>query len=618
MVDPQGDQHSCHSRVFAALDGLQQVGDALLRHAVHREDLLFLFLQEVQVRNVHDQAPFDQGQPQLPSHALDVHGALADEVLQQPHQLGGAGPVATVGHRLALRPYDLMPAAGTVGGHLEVCLVARTPPRDCADDLRNHLPCPLDHDPVAHHEALGPYVVLVVQRGLFDGRPPDVHRLQDGVGVHASGPAHVHPYLQEACDRLGGGELVRHGPAGLPADDSQVAAKVEAVYLDHDPVAVVVQVLHLLEPLPIVVDNLLRRVRQRVVPVDLEAQPCQVGQGVPVVVEDVELGVAQPVDEDVQGPLRGAGRVQLAQGARGGVSRIGVGWQALGDSLLVEPSELGLGEVDLAPDLEDPGRGVSQDPERYALDGPEIQGHVLTGDAVAPGGAAHEDAVLVGEGYRQAIVLQLAHHVEGAGLQQVGRPGVPGHELAGVEGVGEAVHGDRVPHLGEPLGGLGADTLRRRLRRNQFRVLLLQAAQLPQQRVVLGVAYGRLIQDVVEVVVAVQLLPEIGRPLGGFQVCHVAASVVISHAEPLSLSIVSGMLRSVKRARQKSCVEDQRIVGSRLVDGQAPSIQSSQSTKDTKFSGTRGAAVLKTNKQGQYDAVATSAPPASNSQRVAQ
>ena len=263
--------------------------------------------------------------------------------------------------------------------------------------------------------------------------------------------------------------------------------------------------------------------RQGVVGVDLEAQFLQVGQGIPVVVGDGELGVAEAVHEDVQRPLGGAGRVQLSQGAGRGVSGVGVGRQVSGRPLFVELLELRLGEVHLASDLEGPGRDLFEHSQRYAFDGAKVQRDVLSDDPVTPGGAADEDAVLVGQGDGQAVVLELAHHVEVVGLQQVRCPGVPRHELLVVEGVGQAEQRDQMLDFGEPLGGLGPHSLRGRIGRNQLGMLLLQPAKLVHQRVVPGVADLRLIEHVVQVIVPVQLLSEGFYPFWYVCACHRAA-----------------------------------------------------------------------------------------------
>ena len=66
---------------------------------------------------------------------------------------------------------DRLPADGAVRGHLEGVLVAVAVFGDGADDLRDHVPRPLDDDGVTDEDPLLLYVVLVVERGARDGHP---------------------------------------------------------------------------------------------------------------------------------------------------------------------------------------------------------------------------------------------------------------------------------------------------------------------------------------------------------------------------------------------------------------------------------------------------------------
>jgi len=70
-----------------------------------------------------------------------------------------------------------------------------------------------------------------------------------------------------------------------------------------------------------------------------------------------------------------------------------------------------------------------------------------------------------------------------------------------------------VAHLLELVERLRAHALGRRVRRAQLRVLGLEVAQLVEQRVVLAVGDVGVVEDVVAVVVVLELLPELGRPL---------------------------------------------------------------------------------------------------------
>jgi hypothetical protein len=131
-----------------------------------------------------------------------------------------AAGVHTAGDGLALRAGDRLPTHGTLLGHLEGVLVAFALLEDGTDDLRDHIPRPLDHHGVADEDALLFYVVLVVQRGARDRYPADVHRLEHRLRRQSPGAPDVDNNVNEtgaARERL---ELVRYRPARRLGDRS--------------------------------------------------------------------------------------------------------------------------------------------------------------------------------------------------------------------------------------------------------------------------------------------------------------------------------------------------------------------------------------------------------------
>ena len=351
-----------------------------------------------------------------------------------------------------------------------------------------------------------------MQGGLLDGGSGDVDGLQHGVWVEAAGPADVHPYVEEPGDGLGRRELVGDRPPGLASDDAEVALEVEPVDLDDGAVAGVVEPFGALQPVPVEAGDLRRRSEEPVVGVDLEAEPFQECERVPVVVGHISLRVSEAVDEDVERPLGGHARVELPQRSGGRVAGVGVGIEALFLPALVELGELGLREKDLAARLESCRRAVSEHPEGDAADRPKVQGHILADEAVAPGGPADEETVLVGQGDGDSVVLELAHHVEGFDVEAFAGPAVPCEELIVVEGVRKAQHGRRVRDAGEAGGGLRADALCRGVGRGELRVAFLDLQKLAEERVELTVADLGPVEDVVEIVVPVYFFSEGFRP----------------------------------------------------------------------------------------------------------
>ena len=85
---------------------------------------------------------------------------------------------------------------------------------------------------------------------------------------------------------------------------------------------------------------------------------------------------------------------------------------------------------------------------------------------------------------------------------------MPGYQLLLVERIAQAEHRHGVLCLHEALGGLGPDPLRGGVGGDEIRVRALDLAQLPEEGVVLGVAYLGPVEYVVEVVVAVELVAQ--------------------------------------------------------------------------------------------------------------
>ena len=223
------------------------------------------------------------------------------------------------------------------------------------------------------------------------------------------------------------------------------------------------------------------------------------------------IRVAEAVYEYVEPPRGGDARIELPDGPGGGVAGVGVGGQA---GLLALPVQLGkarLGEQHLASHL-DAARHVIQQPQRDAPHRAQVGGDVLAHGAVSACGAAHQHPVFIGEGDREPVELELAHHAERLAVDEGLCPPVPGHELLFVEGVAQGEHRAGVDGLGEAGDRLRADALGGRVRGYELGVPLLDGAQLPEERVELGVADLGRVEGVVAVVVVVDLGPELFEP----------------------------------------------------------------------------------------------------------
>ena len=191
----------------------------------------------------------------------------------------------------------------------------------------------------------------------------------------------------------------------------------------------------------------------------------------------------QVEDENVELPLCRHARVQLPQGARRGVARVGK--QRLAELLLlgVERFKAGAGHEDLAAHDETRGRAGQRHGD--GADGLQILRHVLTDEAVAAGRAAGKAAVHVFQRHGQPVDLRLDGVFRVRLLLAHMRIEVP-----------QLVKGK---HVLQALQRLPADAARRAERRGILRVLRFQLLELAELVVIVIVAHLRVIEHVVEI-----------------------------------------------------------------------------------------------------------------------
>src|SRR5439155_5895013 len=130
-------------------------------------------------------------------------------------------------------------------------------------------------------------------------------------------------------------------------------------------------------------------------------------------------------DVEAENPQATAARdlgVELAQRARGGVARVGESGLARLLALAVELYEAGLGEIDLAAHLHEPGPALSREPQRHVHHGTEVGRDVLADQAVPARRADHEESLLVRKTQGGAVDLHFERIAGGANLRD--EPGV--------------------------------------------------------------------------------------------------------------------------------------------------------------------------------------------------
>ena len=461
-----------------------------------------------------------QGGGRLVPEPLDVQRPARADVGDPLGQLGGAR--ARVGAAQVdvalLGGGEPGPARGARLGHVEAALGAVAGLDHRGDDLGDDVARLAQHDRVPDEHPLAGDLGGVVEGGAGHRGAGHQDRLHDPEGRHPAGAPHLDVDVQQTGVDLLGRVLVGGRPPGHAGGVAELCLQEDRVELEDDAVDLVDEVVAVLgvagdEGLP-----LGPAAHDGVVGGHGQAPVLQ--QAVPLVEQLRQLlprrrgDRPDAVGDEGQGAGGGDGGVLLAQGPGGGVAGVGEDLQQRaarglpldigGAAGLVEVAEGPDGEVDLAAHLQQRRVGVAGQDQRHGGDGPHIAGHVLPRGAVPAGGCPGEHAVLVGQGDRQAVDLDLGGH----GQLVVGHARLLGHarrpllDLLQAEDVPEGVHALVVGRGGEVGDGPAADAARGRGGQRQGGVGGLELLQLAVEPVVLGVGHGRLGVDGVVVGVA--------------------------------------------------------------------------------------------------------------------
>ncbi len=227
------------------------------------------------------------------------------------------------------------------------------------DHLRDHVSRALHDDHVADSDVLAANVVLVVQRRAGDRDASDLDRLELGQRVEHAGATHADVDCEQSGGRRSRRPLVRAGEPRSSVQGAESLLLREGVDLDHDPVDLVPELAPPGLPRRTGLGHLFDRLQSLGVRVRAEPEAVQPGERLPLRGGGGAAVDADPVHVDRQRPLRGHGRVELAQRARGCVSCIRRRLAPSRDLRLVEAVEAGEREVDLAAHLENLAGGRS-------------------------------------------------------------------------------------------------------------------------------------------------------------------------------------------------------------------------------------------------------------------
>ena len=240
----------------------------------------------------------------------------------------------------------------------------------------------------------------------------------------------------------------------------------------------------------------------------------------------------QKIGIHIQPPLRHDARLHRAQRPRGSIARIHRRRQSLRLALLVHLLECLLRHHGLAAHfkfLRNSGflQPLSRNAQRHAANCAHVRRHVFADLSIAarhsarqPRSAARRSFVV--QRQAQPIQLQFRRVLHRQISRQLAHASIPVAQLLLGIGVVQAQHRPRVPHLLESLGRLPAHALRRRVRRQQLRMLRLESLQLIHQRVVLRIADRRRVHHVVEVLMPPQFRAQLLNALLRLRFAHLS------------------------------------------------------------------------------------------------
>ena len=140
--------------------------------------------------------------------------------------------------------------------------------------------------------------------------------------------------------------------------------------------------------------------------------------------------------------------------------------------------------------------------------GAHVGRDVLADRAVAARDAQRQPAAFEAQRQRHAVQLQLADVLDVRLAAQLVDAPLPVAQFLFVVGVVEREHRRGVRHLDEALARLAAHALRRRIGRDQLRMLGLELLQLVHQAVEFGVADLGIVEHVVAVLVVADLVAQ--------------------------------------------------------------------------------------------------------------
>ena len=236
----------------------------------------------------------------------------------------------------------------------------------------------------------------------------------------------------------------------------------------------------------------------------------------------VEIGlsvVQQGIAEIIQPSSGGNARLQLSNGAGGGISWVGEQRETILFSLLVHFLESSNRHQHFASHLEVRGdtrllERVLRDRKRDGPHGADIQSYIFALTAIASRYAANQLSAFAVKGQGHTVQLQFANIFDFLLPTQVMDTAFPIAQLVFAIGVVEREHGGGMPDLQEAFARFSAYALTGRVGGYQIRVLSFQLDKLVHQLIEFCVGNLRIIEYVIAVLVMTDLLTQAFNLLG--------------------------------------------------------------------------------------------------------
>ena len=328
-------------------------------------------------------------------------------------------------------------------GHDELPLGAIPQRLDRPEDLRDDIPRLAQHHDVAEPHPLARHLVGVVQGRHRDGRPGDQDRLHGAERGAASGTAPADADVEQPGVHLLRRVLVGDGPTRGAGRRAESVLLGEGVDLHDDAVDLVAGLVPVLAVVGDVFPDLVRGGED---PGGVADRQPPAGQRLVGGALRAELDIRDgpdAVDDHPQGPGRGDPRVLLPQRPGCGVAWVGEPVVPGRREGVVELRELGPGEEDLTPYLQQRRHIRTTQPVRNPRDRRHVAGHVLPGAAVTAGRRHGEPSIDVAKVDGEPVDLEFTQVTFGRSLRQ------PSVQFFTVEDVVEAQHPLQVRHRGE-------------------------------------------------------------------------------------------------------------------------------------------------------------------------